>query len=177
MAWMFPDDAVRPGLLVAMSAFLAEHLYLPNGACVVDDRGGAALWQPPGAPGEDSESFLAEHGQAYAEAIGGQVEREQALGTALAGYRPSEPHWYLSAIGVRPSAHGQGIGGRLLAHTLRQVDAAGQAAFLEATTERSAALYASHGFEVIAEVRVEDSPPLRPMVRQARGARPESDSF
>jgi ribosomal protein S18 acetylase RimI-like enzyme len=168
MAWTFPDDGARPRLLRGMFGFVAEHLYLPIGASVVDDAGAAALWQPPGAPGEDSESFWAEHGEGFVAALEGQVERTVRLGAAMAEHHPHEPHWYLPAIGVRRAAHGRGLGGGVLRHTLAQVDAAGALAYLEATTPRSAALYARHGFEVTAEATVDDSPPFWPMVRRPR---------
>lgn len=168
MVWTFPDDAARPRILRAMFGFLAEHLYLREGETVVDDRGGAAMWQPPGARGEESESFWAEHGAAFVEAVEGQVERTMLLGAAMSEHHPSGPHWYLPAIGVRPSAHGLGVGGGLLAHTLAQVDAEGAVAYLEATTRRSVALYERHGFEVTTEFTVDDSPPMWPMVRAAR---------
>ncbi len=168
MAWAFPDEASRPRVLRAMFALVAEHLYLPVGASVVDDRGAVALWQPPDAPGEDSEEFWADHGDAFARAVEGQVERSIALGRATAAHHPPERHWYLPAIGVRTEAHGQGLGGAVLAHSLAAVDAAGEAAYLEATTPLSAALYARHGFAVTAEFVVDDSPPMWAMVRPGR---------
>lgn len=168
MAWTFPDEAARPRILEAMFTFLAEHLYLPIGASVIDDAGAAALWQPPDAKGEDSESFWAEHGEGFVAAVEGEIERTMLLGAAMAEHHPSERHWYLPAIGVRTAAHGQGLGGGVLAFTLAQVDEIGEAAYLEATTPRSAALYGRFGFEVTAEVTVDDSPPFWPMVRAAR---------
>jgi ribosomal protein S18 acetylase RimI-like enzyme len=168
MVWTFPDDGSRPRLLQAMFSFLAEHLYLPVGASVIDDEGAAALWQPPDARGEDSESFWAEHGQGFVAALEGEIERTMVLGAAMAEHHPTERHWYLPAIGVRTAAHGRGLGGGVLRHTLAQVDAAGEVAYLEATTPRSAALYRRHGFEVTTEFTVDDSPPIWPMVRPAR---------
>ncbi len=168
MGWAFPDDASRHRVLLAMFTLLAEHLYLPVGASVVDDRGAAALWQPPDAPGEDSGEFWARHGDAFAEAVEGQVERSIALGAATAEHHPTERHWYLPAIGVRTAAHGQGLGGGVLARSLDAVDAAGEAAYLEATTPLSAALYERHGFAVTAEFTVDHSPPMWAMVRPAR---------
>ena len=168
MAWAFPDAESRPRILRGMFGYLAEHLYLPEGEVVVDDRGGAALWQPPGARGEDSDTFWAQHGAAFVEALEGQIERTMVLGAAMAEHHPHEVHWYLPAIGVRPIAHGQGVGGALLAHTLASVDRDGVVAYLEATTPRSVVLYERHGLEVTTEFTVDDSPPIWPMVRPSR---------
>jgi hypothetical protein len=44
-------------------------------------------------------------------------------------------------------------------------DAAGEPAYLEATSSRSRALYERHGFEVTRELRCGDSPPLWAMWR------------
>ena len=40
-------------------------------------------------------------------------------------HHPTEPHWYLSILAVDDDHRSQGLGGRLLAHTLATVDAAG----------------------------------------------------
>ena len=60
---------------------------------------------------------------------------------------PTEPHWYLPWMGVVPEAQGMGIGGALLHEGLARADADRLPVYLEATTRRSAAFYARHGFE------------------------------
>ena len=95
----------------------------------------------------------------------GQVDRLLRLANGLEAIHPTQRHWYLPLIGVRPSAHGMGIGSSLLAHTLRQIDEAGDAAYLEATTPRNASLYGRHGFEVVGEFSLDDSPVMWPMWR------------
>jgi ribosomal protein S18 acetylase RimI-like enzyme len=60
-----------------------------------------------------------------------------------------EPHWYLWALGVAPTAQGHGIGGSLLGPVLARADAAGLPCYLETQTERNVAFYRKHGFEVL----------------------------
>jgi GNAT superfamily N-acetyltransferase len=67
-----------------------------------------------------------------------------------------------------PGAQGHGLGGALLAHTLRLADAAGEPAYLEASSTRSRVLYERHGFEVTGELSVDGSPPMWPMWRAPR---------
>ncbi len=164
-SWVFPDPMTRPRCLQAMFGFLAEHQYLAYGESVLADDA-VALWQPPGTPPDDE--FWIEHGEAFAAALEGQMERLGLLGVAMGEHHPTDPHWYLMAIGVRPSAQGRGLGGELLAHTLAKVDAERQPAYLEASSNRSRVLYERHGFEVLAEFTVDGSPPMWPMWRPPR---------
>ncbi len=164
-SWVFPDRLTRPRLLQAMFGFLAEHQYLAYGESVAADDA-VALWQPPGAPSDDE--FWVDHGEAFSLALDGHMDRLGLLGVAMGEHHPTDPHWYLLAIGVRPAAQGRGLGGELLAHTLAKVDAGGHPAYLEASSRRSRLLYERHGFEVLAEFTVEDSPPMWPMWRAPR---------
>jgi ribosomal protein S18 acetylase RimI-like enzyme len=165
MAWAFPDPAVRAARVEAVFGFLAREAYVPAGAStVLPGFDGGALWLPPDADLDDA--FWAERGESFAAALDGDVERIGLIGGALSEHHPPDRHWYLLAIGVDPAAQGRGLGGVLLAHTLLAIDGRGEAAFLEATTLRSRALYERFGFSVVGEVRVEDSPPLWPMWRE-----------
>jgi ribosomal protein S18 acetylase RimI-like enzyme len=164
--WQFPDDSARPRILRGMFAHVAEYVYLPAGVSSVCENG-AALWQPPGAR-LDKQPVDPERVAAFVKAVEGNVERLMSLFAVLDQAHPKEPHWYLPLIGVHPAAQGNGIGSRLLDHTLRDIDAQGAAAYLEATSFRNASLYARHGFEVIGELRAADSPPLFPMWRKSR---------
>ena len=164
MSWAF-DVAVRPRRLDALWRYLGAHAYLPSGAStVLADGDGAALWLPPGRRLDDA--FWAEHGPAFAHALEGDLDRLGALAGVMAGHHPHEDHWYLLAIGARPTAQGRGVGSALLTHTLRMADERAQPAYLEATSPRSRALYERFGFAVVAELSVLDSPPLWAMWRE-----------
>jgi GNAT superfamily N-acetyltransferase len=162
MTWMFPDLASRPRILTGMFGFAARHMYLPHGGCTLADDA-AALWMPFGAEADDD--VLERHGEEFATAVEGQLERLGMLMEAMGASHPTEPHHYLLAIGVRPSAQGRGLGGELLVHTLDHADAAGEPAYLEASSLRSRTLYERHGFEVVDEITIDDSPPMWPMWR------------
>jgi GNAT superfamily N-acetyltransferase len=69
---------------------------------------------------------------------------------------------------LTPSQQGRGVGSRLLQRSLAECDREGLPAYLESTSESSRKLYERHGVETVAEIRVEGSPPMWPMLRQPR---------
>ena len=56
----------------------------------------------------------------------------------------------------------------MLAHKLEQIDAAGGAAYLEASSPRNRALYERHGFELLEEFTAEGGPTMYAMWRAPR---------
>jgi GNAT superfamily N-acetyltransferase len=163
--WLFPDDSARPRLAQGMFTMLGRHTFLPLGESLTGVEC-AAYWEPPGAPPNDD--FWVEHGAEFAEVLEGQVERLGPLGEAMAAHHPSEDCWYLAMLGVRPAAQGRGLGGVMLARKLEQIDAAGQPAYLEASTPRNRVLYERHGFELVEEFSAEGGPPMFAMWRDPR---------
>jgi GNAT superfamily N-acetyltransferase len=67
---------------------------------------------------------------------------------------PRTPHRHLPALGVRPEAQGQGVGGLLMAEYCRRCDEAGLEGYLETTRwadpsrRAQERLYERHGFRV-----------------------------
>ena len=74
-------------------------------------------------------------------------------------------------FGVSPDRQGQGLGSALMRPTLDRCDEEGLPAYLEASSERNAALYERLGFELKDELRFAGSPPLRLMLRPPRTRR------
>jgi GNAT superfamily N-acetyltransferase len=125
---------------------------------------GVALWLPPGGHSDDGglETVIAE-------SIPGKKQTEvNALFERTDHYRPVEPHWYLSLIGVEGSHQNKGGGAALLQHGLRQCDQKRRAVYLWSSNQRNTALYARFGFEIMDTIQVGSSPPIFPMLRPAR---------
>jgi GNAT superfamily N-acetyltransferase len=61
----------------------------------------------------------------------------------------AESAWYLSIIGVTPSAQGQGIGKRLIEPTLADADDAGVDCYLETFDRRNPGFYQRLGFSAV----------------------------
>jgi GNAT superfamily N-acetyltransferase len=62
----------------------------------------------------------------------------------------TESAWYLSIVGVTPSAQGQGIGSRLIEPTLVEADAAGVDCYLETFDPKNPRFYQRLGFSPVA---------------------------
>lgn len=106
---------------------------------------GVAAWEGPG----HKASPLAELREQprFLSAIGlRNLRRARELFAAFEDHRPTHPHWYLAYVAVTPEAQGSGVGTRLLRHRLAEIDDAGEAAYLEATTPASRQLYERLGF-------------------------------
>ena len=139
--WIFPGDehceAWHPLLF---GAFL-EGAFRHGTAEMTEDGAAVALWfdtrrEPSGldATGE----------------LLGRVDpanpRVRSVGETTGPGHPHQPHAYLQALAVLPGLQSGGIGGALLRRALARYDAEGLPAFVEASSERSRAFYARHGF-------------------------------
>jgi len=60
--------------------------------------------------------------------------------------RPKEPHFYLNVLGVHPDHQGEGIGAKLLRHTLVEVDEKKMGAYLETGNPDNIPFYEKFGF-------------------------------
>ena len=125
---------------------------------------GVALWLPPGVAGDDGrlEAIIAESIVKEKQAdVGAMFEETER-------YRPTEPHWYLSLIGVEALHRNKGCGAALLGYGLRQCDREHRPAYLWSSNPQNTSLYQRHGFKSVATIQVGSSPPIFPMLRHAR---------
>ena len=135
---------------------------------------GVALWDAPSStdvvgplgPGSEPPPGL------DLDLLGGAWELCLVDAAQCEAHRPAEPHWYLYMVAVAPAARGRGIGGRLLGHGLRRVDAEGLPAHLESTTPGSRRLYERFGFRQVAELAGSGLPVYWAMTRPARTGGP-----
>lgn len=170
-AWLLPrGPGFRPRLRVMFAAELEQYV-LPRGGTVwtTSGYGGAVATLPPGA-WELPKSMTGKQALKWLGAFGRRLGRAIRVKTAIEERHPPEPHFYIRVVGVRPQLQGEGVGSALMAPTLRRADAAGLPTYIEASSERSAALYERLGF-VLTEVLAlpEGGPPLRLMLRPPAG--------
>ena len=125
---------------------------------------GVALWLPPGVHGEDGplEAVIA------GSIVGERQAEVAAVFERTEHYRPAEPHWYLSLIGVEALHRNKGCGAALLKHRLQQCDRDHLPAYLWSSNPLNTSLYQRHGFEIASTIRVISSPSIYPMLRSAR---------
>lgn len=166
--WLFPEPGERPRLL---SRFHGSAIAHPAGELyLAGHRSGAALWLTLDAGRSPHEPRPGASEADPAAAFGDTAPRLTALGRALAQCHPvDEPHLYLWCMGVVGARRGTGLGSAMLRHRLARADADGLAAYLEASSPGSRALYQRFGFTDLGEpVQVADGPPLWPMRRPPR---------
>jgi len=164
MRWLYPDarDYLEhfPAFATAFGGAAFDH----GTAFEAGGFGGVSMWLPPG--GEvDGEAV----GKVIQETITPEIQQESfPMFEQMAEHHIQEPHWYLPMIGVDPSRQGRGLGSALLAHRVAECDAQGLPAFLESSNPANVPLYERHGFRVVAEIQVGDSPGAWPMLRTPR---------
>ena len=173
LGWLMPNDRTRRAQLRRYFGIELRHYTLPRG-CVwtTDDLAGAALSLPPRTWRAPTRVTLLE-GSAFLT----HLPRAARLGATMEWRHLRGPHYYVRDVGVLPARQGHGLGSALMRPTLDRCDREGLPAYLEASSERSTALYERLGFRVTRELRIGASPPLRLMLRSPDGARRDLGRF
>ena len=177
LADAFINDPVftflRPGRLRpearlrTMFAVEIEQYVLRNGGTVWTTSGydGAVAELPPGA-WEMPKSMTLTEALRWMWAFGTRFRRAIRVERAMEKRHLREPHFYVRTVGVRTALQGQGVGSMLMQPTLDRADSAGLPTYIEASTERSAALYERLGFLHMGVYELpEGGPPVWPMRR------------
>ena len=166
---LIPSVRRRPGGLRAFFRIQMTHDLLPfGGVFTTDDRGGAALWAPPGKPPPLGLRMVLNLLPVAPYVAGRHFGRTLRTLAQIEAIHPKEPHWYLATLGTDPRRQGQGIGSALLQPVLRRCDAEGVRAYLESSKEQNVPFYRRHGFEVTGRVELPDGPPVWTMWRDPR---------
>lgn len=140
-----------------------------------DERGvidGVAAWVSPGAwpiPFRSELPRLPHLARIAGTAGPASLARLMRFEQACAAWHPSEPHWYLALLGVRPDRHGHGRGGALLRHRLGIADGERTPVHLETQTAANVEYYRRFGFEPEGDPIHESGVPSWAMVRHPRG--------
>ena len=162
--WMYDNPHQYLLHIPRLFRALGKNSFEGGAAQRIKDGLGIALWLPPGVHGDD--------GPLEAVIAGSIAEEKQAEVAAVfertEHYRPAEPHWYLSLIGVEALHRNRGCGAALLKHRLWQCDREHLPAYLWSSNPLNAPLYQRHGFEIAGTIRVGSSPSIYPMLRSAR---------
>ena len=182
-AWLVPAYRARPRVLARVFSIVVEHaldhgsvdlLTDPFPALKADVEGGrpgaglvgVAVWVYRDDPDwpvlpVDYDARLHRAADPYTHAF-------QHLDDLFDSGHPTElPHHHLALLAVHPAQQGRGHGTRLLDHHHRLLDRHGIAAYLEASNQASAALYARHGYRPHGpDLRLPDGTPFHPMWRE-----------
>ena len=173
--WMLPQRARRQGRRELMFALDLQVYVLPGGGQVTtaDDGPGGLVGACLTLPPEGWPMPKAVDGRTALRlfwAYGSKLKRVLHMQRAMAERHPAEPHYYVRWVGVRPGLQGQGLGSALMQPTLDRCDAVGLPAYIEASSEGSAALYQRLGFAHRGVLQLPDGgPPIWPMRRPPSG--------
>jgi GNAT superfamily N-acetyltransferase len=154
--WALPDDG-RMQRLTRLHELDAGHRGVATGSTwVTDDVDAVAAWEPPAGtaplPADVAEALTRE--LPY---IAGTRARVVAETAALVGAaRPSEPHWWLSHLGVRPSCRRRGLAAAVLAPVVVRCDTLQEVASAAVYSWANVRFLRGFGFEVTAELRTSD---------------------
>jgi GNAT superfamily N-acetyltransferase len=156
--WALPEDG-RVQRLTRLGE-LTGHRGAATGTAWVDTAINAvAAWEAPhGAAGTapvpaDVAAALAREVPYLHDDRARAVADTAALVAAL---RPSEPHWWLTALATRPSSRRRGLAAAVLAPGLRRADHDGAQAATAVTTYAAVRYLRRAGFEVAETLRTSD---------------------
>ena len=174
MRHVIPGADQRRRLLPRLIALNARYGCLYGAVYRTAGYEGAAIWLPPGRTRMTLPRILRAGMFTAPLWTPWRVLRRLAItgghGAALQARCLSEPHWYLSQLGVEPAKQRQGIASALLRPMLARMDAAGLPCYLETENAANIAFYQRFGFRVAAEDTSPGYPPIWGMVRSASGS-------
>jgi GNAT superfamily N-acetyltransferase len=169
--WLIHDEAARRDILPGYFRMYVEHAMSDGLVHTTPGRHAAALWIPLGSqlpePPEGYDELLAE-------VTGPWVERFVAFDAELDDHHLTGiEHHHLAILAVRPGRQGQGTGTALLDAHHAFLDQQGTTAYLEASDERSRALYLRHGYtDCGTPIQLPVGPRMFPMLRRPAGQQP-----
>jgi predicted GNAT family acetyltransferase len=145
--WMLPNTLRLQARLRTMFGAEMEQYVIPNGGTIwtTSDHAGAVCELPPGG-WEMPTSMTGTQALKWVRAFGKRLPLAIKVQKAMEERHLHEPHFYIRVVGVRTALQGQGLGSALMRPTLERADSSGLPAYIEASSERSAALYERLGF-------------------------------
>lgn len=159
--WLYPEPDQYLTYFPQFVRTFGGQAFEQNTAYYLDNFVGAALWFPPGVE-PDAEPLIDLIQQSVAEQ--NQADLFAFL-EQMGHYHPTEPHWYLSILGVEPNRQSKGYGSVLIQNILQECDRFQTPAYLESSNPRNVPFYQRHGFEVIGTIQAGTSPTMFPMMR------------
>jgi GNAT superfamily N-acetyltransferase len=162
--WLIGPGSNRQARVAQYFALQLTHSFADGCVWTADGQQGAALCMPPGKWRLPPRLMIA-GGLGFTRVFRGRLPRAVGLLAAIERRHLREPHYYFANIGVAPEGQGRGLGSALMRPTLDRCDQEGLPAYLEASSERNAALYERLGFQCTEVLRFAGSPPLRLMAR------------
>lgn len=165
--YLFPKEKKRAEKWARLFGIAIDSMSDAAHVLTNDAVEGAAIWQ---FPNESKMGPLLGFRVAlrFLALAGMAAPRVIRLGDFMSTHHPSEPHYYLAALGTDPSCQGRGIGSALIQPVLDRCDKERMPAYLESSKERNVPFYQKHGFEVVEELEIPGGPTVWSMMRRTR---------
>ncbi|WP_327141532.1 GNAT family N-acetyltransferase [Nocardia sp. NBC_01327] len=155
VGWLLPNSESRVARATQMFIALTRyHLLHGRVDVAVDAAGtvqGATLWTPPGRWRHTLRAQLSMM-PGLLRAFGPRIPWLGLADRRKQRVHPSEPHWYLQAIGTSPGVRGLGYGRSLLQSRLAPCDHDGASVYLETSNPGNLGYYERFGFKVFDEI-------------------------
>ena len=147
-SWLLPYADREARLRLFLETELTHLVPERRQIWTTDDCSAVASWGPPGLWSVPAPTVLR-----FAPRMLRVFGRRLPLGLRylmrVEHVHPRTDHWYLEILATEPRRQGQGLGSALLRPMLALCDRDGIGAYLEASSDRSQALYERHGFAVV----------------------------
>jgi ribosomal protein S18 acetylase RimI-like enzyme len=165
LRWMFPSsDSYLANIIETFDVFAGNSI--DGETCLITSSfEGAAMWLAPGVETDEdaiSDTFARIFSPEF-------LPKVNEILATMESYHPHDDNcWYLPLIGVDPGHQNKGVGAALMKHMTEKLDNESAIAYLESSNQKNISLYLRHGFEVIGEIQIYDSPIVTPMIRKCR---------
>ena len=170
--YFFPSAQRFPHQAAAFHRYLFDVRVDAAGIYCTADAGAVAIFEVPGAAPDSprrADRWRECAGQ-MGSAAAGRIERYNRI---VEGLMPSGDFWYLGLLATRPERRGEGLSRAVLSPVRQLADARSQTIVLETSSASNTRLYQHLGFEVRAQVVVDDWLPVWVMERHpGRGVWP-----
>jgi GNAT superfamily N-acetyltransferase len=166
--WAFADPTRRKAQHEAWFRLLIRSALPFHWVWTTPGYEAVSVWVPPGCP-ELSAADEARLGPLLQESLGARTELVLEVFDRFEAAHPrTRDHYYLSLLGTHTEHRGSGIGMRLLADNLVQLDALHMPAYLESTNPANLRRYESVGFTILGAFDLPDGgPAVTTMWREA----------
>jgi len=171
MDWIVRPGAQRARALEQFFFWLLRVRTIPFGEVwMAADASVCAAWLPPDAPASPGGFWEQMKLMPMFVRLCGfpRLSRGSAMGDAMEKHHPHDPHYYLAFVAVAPRLQGLGLGGAMLEATVKRVDDAKAAGYLENSNPKNTRLYERMGFVAKKSISPPGAPPLIAMWRPAR---------
>jgi len=146
--WFIPLGATHEERLAHFFGWFLKRTLKLGTVLTVPNKSAAVLLMPPGAWKLGIKEELAQLPMGI-RIFGVRRLVQRVVGiAALESRMPSEPHYYIPAIGTIPPQRGRGIGSALLQAALRQAESGRAPIYLENTNELNLPFYQRSGFSI-----------------------------